>query len=429
MSYDSTRISEQLRVLEPAISEFIVRYNINTVLGPAGGGPRQTVFIFPGGMASRLMRAKTPYVPGVANQIFDYDEAWINPFTFLGDARHLKMTRAGSTHSDKWNKIIVADGLINLFGVTPYVLFTLWCTLKKLDYFVFPWDWRRSVAEVSDFFIATFLPFFRDLVKAGCNNADPLQRFSLIGHSAGGMVVNWALRSGDGLIIAGLDKAITVATPFYGYGGQLHRWFEGEEYLNGLGNVFRSGIIKAICSFPGCYAWMFLPEATYLANQGSFNGDPNYPLAVYPSVDFAAGGHADPYNPLTNGAQHRYPSATSSGFDDVELASAKLVVDHLSSPLGAGQAAQLWNIRGDTLAGNTHNRTRWKWVPPTAPSPINDVDWAAGDGVQPAWTARHVDLDAVAGHVITIKSPLATHTTLMSLPETIAEIAGILGVP
>jgi hypothetical protein len=427
MSYDSTRISEQLRVLEPEIFNFIVRYNFNTWSGPAGGGPRQTMFIFPGGMASRLMRAKTPYLPGVADQVFDYDEAWVNPYTFLGDARHLKMTKDTSgTHRDKWNKIIVADGLINLFGVTPYVSFTLWCLLKKLDYFVFPWDWRRSVYDVGDVFITHFLRFFRDLVKAGCNNADPLQRFSLIGHSAGGMVVNWALRSGDG-IMAGLDKAITVATPFYGYGGQLHRWFEGEKYLNGPGGWYKSGIIEAICSFPGCYAWMFLPEATYFANQGALNGDPNYPLAAYPSLDLAAGGNADPYNPQTSGAQHRYPSATSSGFDSVELASAQIVVDHLSSPLGA-KANQLWNIRGDTLAGNTHNTTKWKWVPPTDPSPIKDVDWTAGDGVQPGWTVRHVDLDAL-GHVITINSPLAMHATLMSLPQTIAAIAGILGIP
>jgi len=424
MSYDSTRISEQLRVLEPAIADFIVRYNLNTLIGPAGGGQRQTVFLFPGGMGSRLMRAKTAY--SVDGEIFDYDEAWINANTFLGDGRHLKMTRVGSTYRDKWNRIIVADGLINLFGVTPYVVFTLWCTLKRLDYFVFPWDWRRSVGEVSDFFVTRFLPFFQGLVQAGCNNADPLQRFSLIGHSAGGMVVNWTLRSGDA-VLAGLDQAITVATPFYGYAGQLHRWFEGEDYLNGIGNAFRSDVIKAICSFPGCYAWMFLPQATFLANQAALIADPNYPLAAYPSVDFTIGVVADPYNPLTNAGLQRYPSFTSSGFDSVELASAQIVVNHLASSLGA-KANQFWNIRGDTLADNTHNTTTWDWVPPTDPSPITDATFAAGDGVQPGWTSRHVDLEGL-GRVITIQSPLAAHAILMDLPETIAAIAGILGIP
>src|SRR5688572_29792811 len=84
MSYDSTRISEQLRVLEPEIYNFIVRYNASN--GPPGF-PRQTVFIFPGGMASRLRRAKTAFQPaGPPNQVFAYDEVWLNPATFLGGA-------------------------------------------------------------------------------------------------------------------------------------------------------------------------------------------------------------------------------------------------------------------------------------------------------------------------------------------------------
>lgn len=172
---------------------------------------------------------------------------------------------------------------------------------------------------------------------------------------------------------------------------------------------------------------MFLPQPTFLANQAAFAGDPNYPLAAYPGVDFTTGVVADPYNPLPNCALYRYPPAASSGFDGVELASAQIVVNHLSSPLGA-KANQLWSIRGDTLAGNIHNRARWKWVPPTTPSPIKDVDWAPSDGVRPGWTVRHVDLDGL-GHVITIQSPFAAHTILMDLPGTIAAIASILGIP
>jgi hypothetical protein len=332
-------------------------------------------------------------------------------------------------YRDKANRIIVADGLVNLFGVTPYIGFTAWCALKKIDYFVFPCDWRRSAYDVGDLFINHFLPYFQALVKAGCNNADPLKRFSLIGHSAGGMVVNWALRSGAA-IMGGLDKAITVATPFYGYGGQLHRWFEGEAFLNGLFDVFKQGIIKAICSFPGCYEWMFLPESTFLAAKAALAADPNYPLASYPSTDFATGAIADPYNPQTNGALGRYPPAAASGFDIVELATAKALVAFLSSPLRQGQANRFWNIRADTRTGNTLSATTWKWVPPTSPCPITDVSVVAGDGTQPAWTARHVDLEAVAaGHVITIRSILAGHATIMSLPRTINAIAGILGIP
>jgi hypothetical protein len=418
MSYDSTRTSEQLRVLRPEILNFIARYNASS--GPGGIGPRQTVFFFPGGMASRLVRAKTAYQPGVAGQVFDYDELWLNLYTFFaGRARDLKMTRLpGWSYRDKGNKIIVTDGLINFLGVTPYVGFTAWCEFKNVDYFVFPWDWRRSIWDVGSFFINDFLPYFQDLVKAGCLGADPLARFSLIGHSAGGMLVNWALRSSRP-IMGGLDQAITVATPFYGYGGQVHRWFEGEPFLN-FGNQYRAGIISAICSFPGCYAWMFLPHPIYLANAAAFATDPNYPLAAYPSADAGGAGIVDPYNPLTTGPLHRYPAAV----DDLELAIGKILVTVLASSLGA-KANKLWNIRGDTLAGNTLNTTEWDWVPPTWPSPITDVSVTAGDSVQPGWTTRH--LDAMPGHVITI--PFAPHALIMNSPLTIAVIAGILGIP
>ena len=382
-------------MLEPEIANFIVRYNASS--GPLVGIPRQTVFILPGGMASRLVRAKKAFDPtGPPNQVFAYDELWLNVFTLLGgEARNLKMTRvAPGDYRDKGNRIIVADGLTNLFSVTPYIGFIEWCELFKLDYFVFPWDWRRNIYDIGDLFINRFLPHFQNLVINGCNGADPLDRFSLIGHSAGGMLVNWALRSAAP-IMSGLDKAITVAAPFYGYGGQLHRWFEGEAFLNGMFNQFRQDIIRAICSFSGCYAWQFMPHPVYLANEVALTADPNYPLPVYPSVDLTTGVIADPYDPQTNGALARYPSTSASGFDLVELASAEALVTFLASSLTPIQAGKFWNIRADTTAGNTLHETTWDWVPPTDPTPITDVTVTPGDGVQPAWTTRHVDLDAL----------------------------------
>src|SRR5690349_1981079 len=174
MSYDSTRIREQLRVLEPEINNFIVRYNASN--GPAGGGPRQTVFFFPGGMGSRLVRATKAFDPaGPSNQVFAYNEIWVNALTFLGGAGKLRMTKIGpNDYHDLDDKIIVTDGIVNLFGYTPYLGFRSWCALKGLDYFVFPWDWRRAVYDVGDLFITHFLPSFQQLVQAGCNNADPL---------------------------------------------------------------------------------------------------------------------------------------------------------------------------------------------------------------------------------------------------------------
>jgi hypothetical protein len=432
MSYDSVRVDEQIRILDHSIDEFIDRYNFITLLSAILGLnlARQTLFLFPGGMASRLVRATSAWnAAGPAVQTFEYKELWVNPKTLLGgEARNLRMhkTTAGE-YRDKGNRIIIADGVANLFGFSPYIFFAAWCSFKLVDWFVFPWDWRRSADDVGTFFINRFLPHFQARVRAECNNADPLADYSLIGHSAGGLVVNWILRNTP--LPATLRKVITVAAPFYGYGGQLHRWFEGEPIANGLGGAFKADIIKAISSFPGCYSWHFLPADFYNANQAAFQADlPAYRLASYPSVDLIAGNPVDPYNPQPPG--QRYPTKAQSGFDLTELAKAALLFTDLTSPLSAAQAAKFVNIRGDTNANNTLNTTTWQLVPPIAPSPIADTSITAGDGTQPGWTTRDIGLaQQVPGNVITVKGGDAAHMIIMDSPQTIAQVAAVLGIP
>jgi hypothetical protein len=426
MSYDTTRDSEQLDVIDHSIDDFIDRYNNSS--GPASG-PRQTIFLFPGGMGSTLKRATTAYDdtnPGV--QTFKYKTVWATPFTFLGDALDLKMTKtAPGKYRDKGNRIIVADGQVSFLGCTFYDGFTGWCAKKSLDSFIFGWDWRRRHQDSGKFFVAKFLPYFQQRVKDGCNNADPLASFSIVGHSAGGMVVNWILRSAHPNI-ATMAKAITVATPFYGYSGQVHRWFEGDPLLNSL-IMPKTAIIKVICSLPACYAWQFLDYDTFAANQTAFAADPDYPLTAYPSVDKASKGVADPYNPGTKGSLSRYPTPSKTGFDADELYDAGTLVEYLASPLSAALAQKFFNIRGDTQADDTISSTTWDWVPPTDPTPIANVaPKVPGDGTQPGWTARHLDLGAGAypGHVITVKGSDVEHMFTMNSPKTLAALAGIL---
>ena len=70
------------------------------------------------------------------------------------------------------------------------------------------------------------------------------------------MIVNLILRKG-GNRLDGMNRAITVATPFYGYGGQIHRWFEGESLLNHLGEN-KIDIIKTLGSLPASYTLNWL---------------------------------------------------------------------------------------------------------------------------------------------------------------------------
>ena len=160
------------------------------------------------------------------------------------------------------------------------------------------------------------------------------------------------------------------------------RWFEGEELLNGLGLLPGDGHHRAICSFPGCYAWMFLPHQLFLANELAFAADAKFPLAAYPSVDSAGAGIADPYHPQRNGALGRYPTRRASGFDMVELDLGERVLKFLSDPLSAAQANRFWNIRttrraatrsprrsGSGCRQQCHVRSpMFRWLPATASS-------------------------------------------------------------
>ena len=62
MNYADTRDSEQLRQLGIDITQFATDWK---AAAQNGNCPRQNVFFFPGGMASRLLRAHQPYQEGV----------------------------------------------------------------------------------------------------------------------------------------------------------------------------------------------------------------------------------------------------------------------------------------------------------------------------------------------------------------------------
>ena len=149
MTYEETRDSEQLRFLDVAISEFIFRYQSN----PATAG-RQTIIFFPGGMGSQLMRANASYQDGVASpQTFSYEPVWLTLFTLLGDALHLKMSKDNDgVYRDDQDRIIVADGAVQLVGFSPYDSFVNWCEQHNLDWFIFGWDWRRTLGDTVHFF-------------------------------------------------------------------------------------------------------------------------------------------------------------------------------------------------------------------------------------------------------------------------------------
>jgi pimeloyl-ACP methyl ester carboxylesterase len=389
---------------------------------------RQTIILFPGGLGSRLMRADSAYQDGVQGQVFSYDTVWLDCSVLSGDALNLQMQ--GDIDSE--NKFIIADGFVHfgLMDIRPYDDFIQWCSDRNLDWFVYGWDWRRRPDHAVQFFLTRFLPTFRQRVQAACG-ADPLQNCTLIGHSFGGMVVKLIMNDANPLVDQ-IKRAVTVATPFYGYAGQVHRYFEGEPQLNfeGTGRVTR-----VISSLRGGYVLMFLDKDTYDRDRIALAADPDYPLNNYPSVDATNGAIvADPFNPMTHGKKVRYPK--NYGFLSNELAPAKSAYQQVAKPLSAARNQKFFNIRavqfedGATVNG-TINSVRWDWIsknfkPGTDTSPITDEYVCPGDGVIPAWSARLVS--ALPANIRTLTGDLE-HMDLMNAEETQNELAGILGLP
>lgn len=87
--YDEHRDRENLRLLKKAIENFIDRCNRPP---SSSNSTRRTVFFFPGGMASRLTRAKKKFDPSKP-QKYKYDPIWVIPRTFVGGAPDLAMHR------------------------------------------------------------------------------------------------------------------------------------------------------------------------------------------------------------------------------------------------------------------------------------------------------------------------------------------------
>jgi pimeloyl-ACP methyl ester carboxylesterase len=429
--YGAGRDNEYSSRLDYAIEKFATAYD-----GDLSDNPT-TIFLFPGGMGSQLMRARTPYTSPAP---FSYYMSWLAPNVVIGEAKNLAIEPDGVDHEQKY---VVPDGGIDFdslcFDLHPYGDFIAWCKNreKPIHLFVFGWDWRRGVQYSTDFFLDTFLPRFE--AKFPKDARHPLNNFSLIGHSAGGMVVKVIANQTDNRYVQSMKKAITVASPFYGYGAQIHLFIMGHHTLNStIGGAHAASTMAGIASsMPGGYEFVYLDGETYDNNKAAFaDSKEEYPLLCYPSLDKKIPTErADPFNPIDAGDSVRYP--LGYGFSKCLLTDGMTGSRKVSSALDGSVATKFYCIRGVQFKnGRKLNKTvigqKWGRVPstfsPDGPvrDPIDDIN-GFGDGVQPAWGARLLGLPDPKKQVITIVDDIE-HMTMMNAPSVQTEIARLLGV-
>jgi hypothetical protein len=431
--YHERLAAEQLAVYERNIHAFIDAYRQRTLVG---GPPRQTLFFFPGGMACQLSRSRKTFDPKQPNgDLGGYDRLWLDFSTFWGNAEELGMQQDGQgLFRDRHEYIVVADGAVNLLGCTPHDGLIDWCKSNNVDLFVYNWDWRRRQMEAAEFFAGPFWRLFTSMVD-GAGIPEAARNFSLLGHSFGGLIVKLILENGDAKVARNLKFAITAATPFYGYGAQAHRWFEGEELLNGDGHQIKSKLVRVICSLPGLYVLHYLDLDTYQRDRAELEADA-YPLKKYPSVDLATQQPFEPWQQQTApDGRVRYPTKKMY-FMPTELSHAHGVYKILAKP---NDDPRFFNIRGVRMrsAGareDTAGSVSCDWVRPDfdpirdEDKPVSDTSQVAGDNTQPAWTARLVSKTNLS-RVRTVKSEKLTHMFLMSERGMLEQLASILHGP
>lgn len=408
---------------------------------------RPTVFLLPGGVGSQLMRADRRSDQGPP---FAYSVAWAHCGIIFEESEDLRLTSKGDGadqyYEDSDGRYVVPEGGVDtsfiLAAFRPYRGFIQWCRDNQINLLVLGWDWRRGIEHSANFFLDSFLPMF----EAQLADLDPLTNFTIIGHSAGGMVVKEILnRADDNDYVRRMRRAITVGAPFYGYANQTLNYIEGN-FLNFFmpgGNSGEEGpkaLISLMCSMPGSYEFLYLDKATYDARQGDFAADPDgYNLLSYPSTDRDTGEVVDPFDP--EGLQpdvhgcYRYPM--DYGFSGDLLAQAKVVSRKVAAELPESVAGKLFCIRGVQNQNKTPIRLTCRRVPQNyAPYPTrSDADRPVavfsgpGDGVQAAWGARLLGLPD-PGQVITIRGDEQEidHEVLMNSRRVQREIGRLLNL-
>jgi hypothetical protein len=111
MTYAETRDDETMFRLGPAIDAFIAQ--CQKPADPDSPCARQTVFFFPGGMASRLMRATQKYVDGATGPAprFNYDTVWMKPATLFGGATAPAHSGTRATTSSSPTRRLILPGV------------------------------------------------------------------------------------------------------------------------------------------------------------------------------------------------------------------------------------------------------------------------------------------------------------------------------
>lgn len=222
---------------------------------PQARALREAVVLLPGCMGS-LLRS----IRGVTTLL------WINPALFLkGQCSYLELNQDGTGDARPYIDAVP-------FSLEKLVYLKIGFALRRqTDLYQFPYDWRRAIEYNAD--------LLHQCIERWAKG-DPDQRFSLVGHSMGGMVARAYLARHTQVAEKRIKHLIMHGTPHFGVPGLLESIVMGNRLMAIAGklnekNVPRQVILSMLSLFQCLPAPpdLFLPSRPYPVNWDLYDAD------------------------------------------------------------------------------------------------------------------------------------------------------------
>ena len=168
-------------------------------------GPREAVVLLPGIMGSTLSSIR-----GVTSLV------WLNPAIYLaGHASYLELGADGVSDASPMVEIVPV-------GIEKLVYLKIALVLRReCELYEFPYDWRRPIEYNAD--------VLHTCLEKWAAGSD--KRFTLIGHSMGGIVSRAYLVQHAAAAEQRLKRVISLGTPYYGAANAIENIVLGNEML------------------------------------------------------------------------------------------------------------------------------------------------------------------------------------------------------
>jgi len=379
---------------------------------------KETIIMLPGGLASQLERSKNKY--NTTPQNYEkYENVWIDlGIIFKKEAKKLEINDKGR---DKGDHIVIPNGPLESFAENPYDETKKYFRDNDFNYYSWGYDWRRPITESAELLKDFLSKFKQEVIKKFGKGRDPLPNTTILCHSMGGLVTKLFLNNVFNKNTTTKDvrkwmrRVITVATPFYGTGNHIHRYYRGQDPLNII--YGKKNICKLAGTMPGAYILMFLDQDSYTA----YKRDIIKPeLLRFPTRDMK-----DPDNievdPYDLNSMSYYPTWIKEDYISLSKNIRKKIIQDLPSSV----IRDVYHIRAD---GKTTNvELKWKNInrifnPKKDKLPLVGTR-GKGDGTVPFWSARL----AITPDTQIYNTRIAdNHSTLMEHIEVLRAVESII---